>query len=905
MRKALKMPALLLTATVALLSALMLSACGVDRTVYRLEDDDEVVSSSSSSQGYEEVQVYDLKNRELTGGDMFNEYSHVMMRVAQVDLVLLDSKYAPVDTVEVTLRKSQPFVVGERSYEKTPYVQFIYTCAYGDSAKPQKLQFSQYYDLLHEDRVQLNLFDAMASDRVQRLISSRTAPMGMMEAKKKAADELANFLNWVPEAQSAYALKYVLPYAYTRFFSVDSSFYGDFKKLSAAVGKKENWYDVLSAVGAADALMSYDESLSSDSVSLRDVPGSLPDSLVRPFNDLCEMAYRLPQPFVIGEERVVNNSRSLYDSSKVVCDVVGGLLRWRLMSPREEELGACTSQSSDVIHEGKVYYCYNRRWQERPSASAFERIYGKCTDALEHKVIRVGDELRWCHNGDWKYAYYGESAPYVFDFKFSEKFGKCSPDRNLEKVFGDSVAAQCVGGLWVEAEDEAILFADSCKGNLGKKYIKLPNSHYYACTDNKWSLVTAPEYYGEYCTTNGKLVLYDNIVFKCNGTWKAIPEDSLLTPQRQLDACLMDDLFVRKYGDVFYKCSRTDWNAMSDSSVLPPLRDGVPCEKDKMISYEGKFYVCAGDDIWHEAYASELKKYEQELSMLEFAAQKGFSCDDGLAGSSIHWLGGENYKSCDYSWTTFGGRYFGWNLFGGFLYDMRFAEAVIENGVFTADSNYVLAVNDTVYTFSYSNQFRSLVLKQVKMDGKVYDAYAYRNRLFIHGERGTVSKPLQDVASTGEGFEEFRNSWLLGVILSDSVEIGKAKYPYASAKVNLLHYDEQSYVDYETASGFCPQGFHIPDSTEWMSENFFTSYLYYDVENSSRLEVQLHGQWGSVEKSLTRTYDIFWSGTEKDADTQYCFEIQYDTEAKRIIECPKTVKPMIQVMCVEDSQGGV
>ena len=50
--------------------------------------------------------------------------------------------------------------------------------------------------------------------------------------------------------------------------------------------------------------------------------------------------------------------------------------------------------------------------------------------------------------------------------------------------------------------------------------------------------------------------------------------------------------------------------------------------------------------------------------------------------------------------------------------------------------------------------------------------------------------------------------------------------------------------------------------------------------------------------------DIFWTSTEKDAETQKCYEFAsvfpYEEKGRRIVDCPKDLYPMAQVLCVQD-----
>lgn len=123
--------------------------------------------------------------------------------------------------------------------------------------------------------------------------------------------------------------------------------------------------------------------------------------------------------------------------------------------------------------------------------------------------------------------------------------------------------------------------------------------------------------------------------------------------------------------------------------------------------------------------------------------------------------------------------------------------------------------------------------------------------------------------------------------------------------VSVIAYDENSFVTYEEAKAFCPKGFHIPDTTEFMKKFGFATTLR-EFRNDSPI-IWIYGTEFAYGCSGFNTIhaDLFWSGTEKDSDTQYCYEtsmraVTMDIKVQRIVECPKDLYPMVQVLCVMD-----
>ena len=94
----------------------------------------------------------------------------------------------------------------------------------------------------------------------------------------------------------------------------------------------------------------------------------------------------------------------------------------------------------------------------------------------------------------------------------------------------------------------------------------------------------------------------------------------------------------------------------------------------------------------------------------------------------------------------------------------------------------------------------------------------------------------------------------------------------------------------------CPEGFRLPDSTEWRTI----------VPKVRDMESYI----ASSHYETKRRYNLFWTSNEKDSETQYCYEyiLKQDAnvsyywgfEAGDLIECPKDLYPMVQAICIAE-----
>lgn len=447
-------------------------------------------------------------------------------------------------------------------------------------------------------------------------------------------------------------------------------------------------------------------------------------------------------------------------------------------------------------------------------------------------------------------------------------FGKCTAERKGEKErlnFGYYI---CSDSGWISI-DRISYFLGICDRS---KYVDIPpyvsygqifkndSVGYYLCYKDEWTKSIAPVFYHEECKEN-RVINIDNVYYACHDkNWNyATPED--------LDGRLLGDEF----------CDNT--------------------QKGRQIKINDSQYYRCYDDKW------KLENYTDEQMIIhELAKKHGLDehyCDSANLGASPVWLPKESvFLSCNQLKDAYS--------FFDFVTvkpDSLLDASVMETGKLRRSgySTHLIVENNEIrYEFSQGNIYRLISLQ---MDNIPYKVAYLNGRYFVTNETEAYITRLDDVREKSESFETFYEKWIDDVAENFRCypwidpKCGEPKEKIAIRDVHLNAAYRQTYVTWEKASKMCPPGFHIPSADEWMTPNFYTQEQYNPVDHP-------------VDVGNSVYYDIFWTSDELDDETQYCYEQAWFKHStitsagniveSRIIECPKDLSPLVQIMCVED-----
>lgn len=445
-------------------------------------------------------------------------------------------------------------------------------------------------------------------------------------------------------------------------------------------------------------------------------------------------------------------------------------------------------------------------------------------------------------------------------------FGKCTTERKGEKERLNQRYYMCADSGWVSI-DRVTYFLGICDRS---KYVDIPpyvsygqifkndSVGYYLCYNDEWIKSIAPVFYHEECN-EGRVINIDDVYYACHDkNWVyATPED--------LDGRLLGDEF----------CDNTQ-------------------EGRHIKISDTQYYRCYEDKWKLENYTNE------QLIVYELAKKYGLDehyCDSANLGASPVWLPKESlFLSCGSDYNFFD--------FVTVKPDSVLEESVMETGKLKGSGYemYLIVENNGIrYEFSQGSVYR---LKNIVMDSVPYKVAYLNGRYFVTNGQGDYHvSDLNYVKERSESFESFYEKWIDEVAenfrcypwIDSKCSEPKEKTAIKNVRINAAY--RQVYVTWEKASKMCSPGFHIPSADEWMTPNFYTQDQYYPVDHP-------------VDVGNSVYYDIFWTSDELDDETQYCYEQAWFKHStitsagnmveSRIIECPKDLHPLVQVMCVED-----
>lgn len=788
----------------------------------------------------------------------------------------------------------------------------------------KKMEFSQYSELGAIWGLYQTLPSAIAFDRITDLYKNEG--MSLAEAAVQAYKEIVpafdlQDLNFEMSSQSPNS------FYYCRHFVSDSVFYSDFLELREMF-RKNGAIDSTVKLRVADDLLKLHKYTKKGFSDISKDAGKFDGAaLMRTALGVSlKTSGVLDKSFdtVSNRNSEFCGARFLYDKNTIKNPSFGN---WRLLTPMEDSLGACFAGSDSVqIYRGKNYAC-NREsmtWEMIEDLQTFMNFkYGVCDERMPYYRPRfLNDTLYNCVELPdgifrWeKFQYNPDSASSSLRGEVNIaralwEVGTCDSIKEAEgKTFtlSDGTLMKCNRGSWreISAVEDSL---KECKTWLEKAQF---DGRYWKCVSADygyaWSEISGGEFYGGDCdrTENKKVVLADSVYFICEapctsstfcaGSWKKLSKEEQIPPILNQDACDQNHYgLLKKYGDDYYLCSENYWIKAPDSVITEPVKDGFICV-DSLFGVEKKYgdvyYACASTFGWEILNGMETARRNY--------AEKYGTCDT-ITGKSIYW--DEEQK------TLFGcavprARWSRLHLASSpFTPPAGITEEKLAGGKYLDNSNYSVTIDGVDYVFWRHDS--TLSVSKVNVGETTYDAYFYKSRMFIHSERELGKNTfLPSNYARSESFADFRDNWQWRATKTNECrgEYGTAGTPYAIA------YSENSYVDWNVAMNFCPEGFHIPDTLEFMSSDFLA---YPTNLDSLRNDCPIRDHYNIYATGCNRDnyqyYSILWTATEKNSETQYCYEYAYyatgsefEEKVRRIIDCPKDVNPMVQVVCVRD-----
>lgn len=821
----------------------LLVACGGDYYASNFVNEDDKFGWSSSSADDE------IADRSLTVEGVICLSS--VLKLQKMEVVSLDDSLNGVDSVVAHLNEDRYSFSTDSLFFKSSIAKLKFTCVFDSVKNSKSMDFVEYVRVHGTSRVEVNLLDVLLSKRIEYLVQQKGYPY--QEAFDKAFLEASWLLEWQTDNKfgvSNAALPRndleALVYLYGRFFLKESSFYKTFTELSDSVGGSSAWWEFLPAVEIGDEIARYykmnQRNFGDDQYASLKKSALFSDTYYDDAFRIVETAYGMPRCDSLGLVAVNDKKSSEFKNESFVCDMFDSSYAWRAMNVYETKFGPCVKGMNDSLkYEDSTFVC-----------------------------IR--------DNHEWKPVLQNGSKPIVknvFDSLASSLFGNCGVAIEQKMVQKDTVFARCENGMWKPVED-VVFYEGTCNLNRENVKVKISGAKYFVCNSGTWNPILAPLYYHETCDRTGKLVSHDSSYYICDRQWKLLEDEQVLPPVKNLDECPYN-AFVEKYGNRYYGCKSGYWHEVTeeDDYALPALRDGLLCKdsiRGMVVEYDSVFLKC-GDGWNYAAYF--------EADLLRVNKSRKDECSGSRVGTSAV---PAKYRtmacnSKDHLW------HYVWLNNSPYTANV-FKDSIIASGKFVSDSVYRIKQGGLSYDFvkmemkDRNDEFFGLVKAS---DGtREYGAFAYNGNLFVGGGQGTKSITLDQVTKHSADFDAFWHAY-------------RDTTFYPKSTVLFEFWDDSVYMDFESAKSFCPQGFHLPDTTEWVG---------FKIANVTSWFFKSDAPFKMTHNGFGTYVDWFWTSLEKDDETQYCFELMFNNEnnqySQKIRECPKDLFPLVQTLCVKD-----
>ena len=807
-----------------------------------------------------------------------------------IDVTLIDENLDSIGTLKTELirqRNGDINFVTDSVEIHTPYLRIGFTCAYADSSGGYAMDFVQYVDISNNSTPTLSLADALGSKRIQFLIQEDG--FYLENARDKAMREIRGMLDFDPQGNMTLN---DLIYQICIVEKPDTVFYASYEKLRNAVGEDKTWRDLFNETEIADTLFNHNRQ-----------------------ERIWTEAFGLPSCDSTNykDTASVTNKESAYYRKPFVCDnpEFSNIYKWRLMTELEKEIGVCTPALRDTLaFEHTVYTCDSAKakWQKMPDKQGVPHLYGECTSETEGDSVLYDSTYYACTSlEDWRsritYEWKvpaGEQWNDSVNILVRKHEGLCNGERAGETTAIDGKYYLCKDAVWREI-DRYTYFLGECDSlgwnlwtehhdSVGYFMCKRGEWSYSNGYTSKWEEILVPDFYGDKCTValENYIKEYDGVYYICKNRWKSESE------------CY--------------------WKVADDNELSVPLRRGKICTNEnsgEVVEYDGRGYECK-DYLWQTPS-------DYHLAVYRAMVRNGYDpeyCRNGSANTKLFWddvdstLYGCVVKYSDYN--------FGWgqvrrapNKTTVFT-EFNDPKALLE-GVYEDNENFTISKDGWKYTFYYytygvnDDRLKYLRLKKVIPDtGIPLDISENENITAIRAIIGDSTVTLDKIEGKSTSFDTYFTDWKEKII--ESTRCPDATLPSikcvtdwdeSTLDVKFAHYSENSYTTWEQAKALCPEGTHIPSAEEWLNNNYAGSF---GTTRTSFMDVEQQNE-NSRNELFEAYYNLMWTSTEKDSETQYCFEYVVKGNnwnkpviASGIVECPKDLYPMVQAICVNDRE---
>ena len=404
-----------------------------------------------------------------------------VLEPVKMEISALDENFEKTQTVTARIERNRlefTYKAPELYFHK-PYAQLDFTCRFRDSKDPTEMQFTILANLKENGFQNIDFYRTIESGYLKKLLKKNES---YSFAEWHTRQAIHNLLD--PELDYEYGIENApygadtleaLVYNYSLFFTWDSTFYKNFKKLLQAVGGSKKWDEILPVSEISEKLTEHykleDSRCNKDSLEK-----------VKQDRDFTQLRYNTATWIVQGKnpyncETKSNTTLPDPPSSSSVTPNDSTTI-----NPVVKAFGKCTitrKYEKVMLSKGKYYSCDGTEWQGINAPS----YHGDVGNGGE--VVFYDDQYFMCTSGDYWYVVPEEDIlPPIKALEtcrtyriveIDKKFYRCTFvwDYKWNEISKEDIAKYQKNGKFC---------ADSTQGITEEV-----NGRYYTCNYNSWN----------------------------------------------------------------------------------------------------------------------------------------------------------------------------------------------------------------------------------------------------------------------------------------------------------------------------------------------------------------------------------------------------------------------------------
>lgn len=577
------------------------------------------------------------------------------------------------------------------------------------------------------------------------------------------------------------------------------------------------------------------------------------------------------------------------------------------------ELGGCSATRSGVIAQNKNsrsknynvhYICRVTSWQK---ATDFEKDTYEWADGEEGEVKKgnVTETYYVFENGVWRAS--------VSEIEYDTYLWPAGTDGEVKpgSVMSSNHYTYADGAWRATSNDVEYEFGACVASRVGEKHLQ--DGKYYICENKAWKQITAEEYGLGYCTASNSGVVekLNDVYYICkSGSWvtATILEYDTYGKTCSEDASIVGGAVISSNK---YVCDADVFRTANEMEIS--LNKGcVNYTENEMFSLNGKYYVCEMK-AWKEITASEYLGSCSALNdgVVEKLDDVYYICksEDWNVATVLEY---DTYgKTCSEDGVVVGGEVIAENKYVCDADTFRVAsttEVALDKGCtnYTEGEKISISVSvsrDSIYICGSSNWIGSFSFAY----GSLIDS---RNNVIyktiVIGNQTWMAENLNFAYNHETARSYCYNGCIYGRHYTWAAAIDSAAI--YSATGEGCGYGAICSIT-RSVRGVCPEGWHLPDSTEWNT-------LFVAVGGKSNAGTMLMStgsdSYGFSADPAGYKYEIdgyyyqydrdadFWSATEYDSNSAYYINLDKYNAAAYLGNCNK--RRGIPVRCVKDSE---